>query len=266
MKSIFLLLLIGFRLLSFAQKPLPEYGNIDLTDLQMTQCSFEPEAPAMKLFDEQQIEFEVNPNDTYRLTTERRVRIKIFKEQGFKYAAIALPYFNKKRSTKIKDLTGIVYTLEKDGKISMQQLEKKDFFKEKVKENVHAVNFTFPNLKPGSVIEFRYTKIERNISQIDPWLLQDDVPTAYAATTLITPSYSRVKEKIYGADTIAHTIEPLSGTNYTRQRSVYFKENIPSFKSEAYMSSYNDNLQRVIFMLIPESDSLNDALLILKKT
>src|SRR5215831_8362554 len=101
-----LLFLIGFLASSslFSQKEIPDFGKIDKTDLSMASCSFEPSAHAMKLLDVQDIEFEVLNYDT-RIITEERVRIKIFDPKGYKYASIRIPYFSKKKVSKIKDLT-----------------------------------------------------------------------------------------------------------------------------------------------------------------
>ena len=99
----FLFLLIDFAISQslFSQKEIPDFGKIDKADLIMPSCSFEPSAHAMKLFDAQDIEFEVLNYDT-RIITEERVRIKIFDTKGYEYASIRIPYFSKKRVSKIK--------------------------------------------------------------------------------------------------------------------------------------------------------------------
>ena len=257
----FYLLLFAFLVnnLGFSQKKLPDFGKIDISDLKLQSCSFEPSASAMKLFDVLETEFE--PSEyTSRLTTERRVRIKIFNTKGYEHASIRIPYFSKKRVTKIKDLDGILYSLDSNGQVVIEKLSKKDFFKEKAEDNVGIINFTFPHLKPGCVIEYRYTKIEKNIFQIDPWLPQGEIPTAYASMVLTTPSFSRVKTKIYGADTIDQVLETLKRGSYIRERRTYSRENIISFEPEPFMSSYKDNLLKVVFLLIPETNFFVDVL------
>ncbi|HET9823683.1 MAG TPA: DUF3857 domain-containing protein, partial [Chitinophagaceae bacterium] len=225
---------------AFSQKTIPEFGKIDLADLLLKSCAFEPGVSAMNLFDVQEVEFK--PNDyVSRLVTERRVRIKIFKEAGYKYASIKIPYFSKRGVTKMKNLDGIVYNLDSSGSISYQRLEKKDFFKEKAEENVAIINFTFPNVKPGSVVEFRYTMVEKNVWDIDPWIVQGEIPTAYASTVLVTPVSSRIREKVYGEDTILQKKELLTRGGPDRDKRTYYRENIKPFQPEPFMSSYKDN-------------------------
>lgn len=254
----FLLVSLVYNLAS-AQQILPEFGKIDIAELQMKSCPFEPDAVAMNLFDVQETELTIINQYISRLTTERRVRIKIFNESGYKYASIQIPYFSKKGVTKIKDLSGVVYNLDSSGNIVVKKLEKKDFFKEKAEENLGVINFAFPNVKPGSVIEFRYTKTEKNIWNIDPWIAQDVIPTAYASTTIITPGYLRIKEKIYGSDTIIQKKEQLTKGASPRDKKIFFKENIKSFRAEPFMSSFKDNLLRAVFLLVPVGNFLIEA-------
>ena len=241
---------------AFTQKQMPAFGKISLNELRLSSCAFEADATAMKLFDVQETEFSYSDYNS-KLKTERRVRLKIFNENGYKHAAIKIPYFSKKGVSKIKDLKGVVYNLDVAGNIVIQKLEKKDFFKSKSDNNVAEIDFTFPNVKPGSVVEFSYTKIEKNTWDIDPWIVQDQIPTAYSEINIITPEESRIKEKVFGEDSVQQLIEKIGSG---RTRKLYFKENIKSFQYEPFMSSFKDNLLRIVFMLIPRTNFFINAL------
>jgi hypothetical protein len=234
-----------------AQKKIPAFGEIDPAELQLKSCSFEPEAHAVKLFDVQEIEFDIFSSSS-RLKTERRVRIKIFDEQGYKHANISIPYFSKRGIAKIKQLHAVIYNLDASGKIIKEELTKKDFFKEKAVENVKVVNFTFPNLKPGSIIEYSYTRIENDILQITPWLIQGEIPVLFSSTQIQTPANSRIEKKIWGADTIEQKTDLIRAENF--RKTVFYKEKVASFTPEPYMSSHKDNLMRVSFLLIPRTN------------
>ena len=235
----------------FSQREIPEFGKIDIADLKLQSCPFEPGASAMKLFDVQEIEFDPF-GYTIKLTTERRVRIKIFNPQGYKYATFRIPYSTKKSVMKIKDLSAVVYSLDSHGQIKTENLENEDFLKEKNKDNIGIINFTFPNLKPGSVVEFRFKKLEKDVIQLDPWTLQDEIPTAYTSTILTIPTDFNVKTKLYGTDTVYETTKTGEKGRYAIEKRTYYKENIASFQSEPFMSSFNDNLQKMVFLLLPK--------------
>lgn len=253
-KTLILLTLLVIIIGAVAQKKLPEYGEIELADLQLKSCPIEPEAPAMKLFDIQEVEFDLFTYGHTRFKTERRTRIKIFSEKGYKYASVKIPFLSKRGYGKIKDLSGIVYNLDAAGKIVTEKLDKDDFFKEKAGGNIGIVNFTFPNLKPGSVIEFRYTTVEKDILQLDPWIVQDEIPIAYTSNIIITPTQSRVVDKAYGIERI-EPIVSLLGMGNIRRKTTYIKENIISFQPEPFMSSQKDNLGKVVYLLFPDGNS-----------
>ena len=233
-----------------AQNNTPAFGKIEKADLQITYCPFEPDASAMKLFDVEEIEFQVGYD--LKLKTERTVRIKIFNENGYKHASIKIPYFSKKGVAKLKNLRGTVYYLDASGKVVTQRLEKKDFFKDQSEDNLSFINFTFPNLKPGSIIEYSYSKIEKNNNRIEPWIIQSEIPVAYCERTILTPTSISLKEKVYGGD----TIQPVRGKSWGRETWTYTKQNVRSFQYEPFMSSPTDNLLRVSYLLLPQNNFL----------
>ncbi len=239
----------------YAQKTLPKFGKIDKAELELKECSFETAAPAMILFNVFDVEMEAF--EQIKIVTENRVRIKIFNEKGFEHANIRIPYFNEKRSTKIRDFEAVIYNLDEKGNVVIDKLDKKDLFKHTISKNTKALSFTFPNVKKGSVIEYRYTKIEKDIVNLDAWVVQDVIPTAYAATSLTVPQRFGLYTKTFGMDTIPyveHVLHP--ERNYPSQKRFYSKENIRSFKSEKFMTSQKDNLLKMIFTVRPSKSVL----------
>lgn len=259
MKKLILFLFVAFHLPAAAQTPIPEFGKIDKADLLLTSCPFESSATAMKLLDLQEIDFDYDYYGS-KLVTEKRVRIKVFNEKSYKHATIRIPYYSKRRVTRIKDLEAIVYNLDAAGNVVTEKLDKKEFFKEKTEDNIGIINFTFPNLKPGSVIEFRYRKIEKDIARIDSWILQDEIPVRQAYCILTTPNTSRVFEKVLGADTIDQKKDFIENKTSRLVKRTYSRENIPSFREEPFMSSVKDNLLKVIFILIPHASFSTDLM------
>ena len=236
---------------------IPKFGIADRVELEMKECSFEKEAAAMNLLDITEVELEVF--ETARIITEKRIRIKIFNEEGFKAASIKIPYFSQKRSTKIKDFDAFIYNLDEKGNIITEKLEKKDLFKESLGEKVKSITFTFPHVKKGSVIEYRYTKIEKNEVRLDPWVVQDIIPTAYASSTVTIPNRAYLRTKTFGFDSIPFTPSILNAnSNYPKHRRYYKKENIHSFKAEPFMSSQTDNLLRMVYEVLPDLFLLKD--------
>jgi len=255
MKKVFLPFLFLLLLLSAAgQKNLPTAGQVTYEELKMKSCSFDPDAPAMKFFEEEEVSFELYTNGDMQLKTEHRTRIKIFNENGYEHANIDIPYLTKKSLGKIKELTAYVYSLDQNDKIVVQKLGKDDFFKQTVVGKLGLIKFSFPNLKRGSVIEYSYTRMEQNFFDIDPWEVQDDIPTAYTSLVVITPKTSILRNKVYGQDSLK--ILPLRKKNTQLNYASWYMENVPAFKVEPYMTSRIDNRIRMVFFHFPISNSM----------
>lgn len=248
MKKILLLnCCVLFTAFLFAQKKRLTTELVTIADLELKSCPFEPEANAMKLLDIQETEFDMLSYRFQRAT--RKVRIKIFNEKGFKQANISIPYFSKRGMAKIKDLTGAIYNLGEDGGINVQRLDKDDFFKEKAADYVGTVSFTFPGLKAGSIVEYSYTTVENNLVYFLPWIIQDDIPVAFTSKIFNAPAETKIFERAYGVDSIQKERVLLKNDRY--QRVTYSRENIPSFKTEPFMSSVADHMIRVSFHVLP---------------
>ena len=253
-------LLTFFLLCSFnfllAQKEIPEFGKVDISELTMKECAFEKDADAINLIKTAKISFEVNAfTGVPKTYTEYRVRKKIFTEHGFSAANINILYASKSRSSKITDIEAFIYNLDENGKIVTEKVEKNQIFKEKsnTKKSLNKIAFTFPDLKKGSVIEYRYTKVDKYSLRIEPWFFQDVIPTSVSNITAATPAYVLMTYHLL----VSNPIE--QGTSYKKYYYSMYNEdirsftmrNISSFKVEPFMSSLKDNLQRIEFSLSP---------------
>jgi hypothetical protein len=231
----------------FAQKKHPGFREVDKKILEMEKCSFEPEANAMVLFEHSDINILVTPQST-KTTIDKKTQVKIFNEKGFRHATIRIPYLSKKKAGKIKNLKAVVYSLQ-DGKVVTQKLDSDDFYKMTRTENLGMVSFTFPNLRSGSVIEYSYTLVHNNVLSIEPWFIQREIPVAYSSVWITYPTSSEVAAFPLGMDTINEHTE--TKTDFIL-RKILYKENVPSFTPEPFMSSIRDHSARVVFQFFPQ--------------
>lgn len=255
-KAASLLPLLLFPLFSWCQKKIPWQDPVTIADLRMNTCPFEADAPAMVLFDIQETETDGDIFGGYNKTT-RKVRIKVFSDKGYEHATVRIPYLNRKAMGRIKKLEGTVYKLDAAGTIVKEEMGKKDFLKEKANEFVGVINFTFPNLKPGCIVEYSYTTVENAFQFFRPWFLQDQIPVAFASRTFITPVTTHLNVRTYGFDSLQQQYFLFK---QDRNRNItYYKENIPSYRIEPYMSSLNDYLMRASFTSLAGGAVVNYA-------
>ena len=176
----FLLILVSAALLFRPSLPATsgdEWQPIDPADLKMTSEPKAPGAPAIYLYRQ------VDRKDTGRANTEYNyVRIKIFNEEGRKYANIEIPY--QRERTSISGLRA--RTIHSDG--SIVNFDGKTFDKMVYKTKTQkylAKTFTMPDVQPGSIIEYHYNiDMEDNFIFNSHWILSEELFTRLANFSL----------------------------------------------------------------------------------
>lgn len=232
----------------------PTFGKIEIADLQMKECSFEKDAAAMHLLKYEEVDF-VSTDNYNKVTTQKRYRIKIFNTNGFKHANLVLTYMGGDKDFKLSGLEGATYNLDENGQVKISPLNTADIFKDRgeKKKSVTSLRFTLPDIKPGCIIEYRYTVTEKESSFIAPWYFQDDIPNLLSACKITMPYYSALKQRFIGNYLVedGSAFVKANETDKQKVQRSFAVRNIPSFKSEPFMSSSNDYKQRVEFLLDP---------------
>lgn len=246
----FIAVIILLSLQDLAKAQFPEFGKIDVADLKQKSCPIDKNADAMVLFDYQWVKC-IPEASTMKIVLEKRVRIKIFNEKGFKYANINIPYFNRSKQTKMKEISGIIYNLDSNGKVLVQKIERKQIFKNKAEDNMSSINFTFPNLNAGSVIEYRYTQVDHDSYFIMPWTFQTLIPVMEAYCNVTSPGWQRINYRMKSAYPIQKD-DPSDIANSGTQEEKILRlstRDIPAFTAEPFMTSFQDNFPRVEFSM-----------------
>ena len=259
--SLFILFLNSFVITSTAQllKDIPAFGKIDIADLKMNDCSFDPGAEAMHLLRYEEVTLTVFPNYSQVLILTR-YRIKILKKSGFKFANISLDY--NKKGSKITDVEAATYNLDSDGQIKVTPVDKSDIYKTKASKKDKTISFTFPVVKEGSVIEYQFTQKIKYAFFIPTWYFQNNIPTVLSVCKINRPDHSVLQKRVVGE----WPVEEDSSVNYSIEKETrelgnsYVMRNIPAFTPEAFMSSSRDYRYRIDF-LTAQKEGLYDAIL-----
>ncbi|MBB5397044.1 DUF3857 domain-containing protein [Mucilaginibacter sp. AK015] len=215
------------------------YGKIDLADLQMTSCDFEKAANAEVLFDKSKVYF----NNNYDIVTEIHKRVKIFNDNGKDYANVRIEYYGGDRSEYISAIQAETINLT-SGAPEITKVDKKQIFTEKVDRLRTATVFSLPNVKPGSVIEYKYAIVSNNIGNFPDWYFQTSIPTRYSELTTNVPDILYYKN--------LETVRQPYAVNKTNRDGSITKAlaDVPSIPNEPFMSSRQDNYQRILFQLM----------------
>jgi transglutaminase-like putative cysteine protease len=220
-----------------AQSGLPEFGVYSSVELNMKECAFDKDADAVVLLDEA---FS-NYDDEWHLITARRIRIKILNERGIDRGNIVIRFYSKDNFEYIRDIEGLTYS-EQQG---TSRLDRKSIYTEKVNDKFSNIKFALPNVKAGSIIEYKYESVLEHYGGLDRWLFQSDIPTiksCYLLQVIPNHEFSYVVTK---KDDLKISIIPKPDVG-----QIYFEmSNIPGLRFEPYMDAIKDYFQQVEFQL-----------------
>lgn len=233
-----------FQLIIQAQDKLPAFGKIDKADLEMKDCDFDPGAEAMVLFDVGEIEIKFIQFTGWVSESAYRVRIKVLKPGGVKRAEIKLRYYSKNRVQEIINVSGISFNLDQSGNIEETKLESKSVYYRSVDNENSEVSFAIPNVKAGTVFEYKYKYLRKSFSYIPTWYFQSQIPVKYSAYNLVIPEYFLFTVQA----TIRQQMEEQK-KNQADNGKWYILRNIPGIKEEPYSAGTKDYTQRIEFKL-----------------
>jgi hypothetical protein len=203
MKSLPLLMFLAIGMPSFAQqKATPAFGKVEKADLEIKQCEFDKNADAMVLFDVAEVYCNVNPNamrveDYVSTQFERHIRIKILSDKGLKRADIHIPYYSYKGAERIKNLSAQTYNLDPSGNVVTSKVEKKLIYTKKLSSRYTEDAFSFPEVKAGSIIEYKYVLDGESMIGLKDWYFQSSMPVKYSQFTLNFPPEFEVLAQPY---------------------------------------------------------------------
>ena len=214
------------------------YGKVDQADLDMKACDFEKDANAEILFDKGTVTFDHN----YSVIYEVHRRVKIFNDNGKDEASVKIEYdFGDGENIYGIQAETINQT---DGKIEITKVDKKLIYTQVVDKMIKAVVFTFPNVKAGSIIEYKYTSTNDFLGLPD-WYFQSNIPTRYSEFSADIPDLIHFKNLVRINMPVVKQKQDGQG-----QLADIAMANVPSLPNEPLMSSRHDNLQYVQYQLL----------------
>lgn len=213
-----------FALLTFTSLgQVKDWDDVSKADLEMDIYPSDSSAAAVVLFDKA----EVDLNRDLEYVMDRHVRIKILREEGYKWAETEIA-FNEELDQEISRLRGHTFTLSDDGKINKHKLDKNSIFEENISEDYSNIKFTLPSLEPGAIVEYRYRKHIGSPHLLPDWNFQRSIPVAWSEYRVKVPDWFfynimfvgnhplHINESEPFSDRILYTIRTRTGNSAVR--------------------------------------------------
>ncbi len=165
-----------------------KYGKVSKKELEEKFYPQDTSANAVVLYKKRRTYYEYTGTSGWSLITVVHERIKIYNKDGFENATIKVPIYGRSGKNEMFGVKAYTYNLE-SGKVEKTKLSKSDIFDEEITENWTSKNFTMPNLKEGTVIEWKYTITSPYYSNISDVICQYDIPIKYMEFKIKIPEY-----------------------------------------------------------------------------
>ena len=248
-----LVVLASFHRLSAQESPI-KWGEIPRTDLEMKSFPGDTNASVLILCDYG----ESSIDQDYNLIFSRHTRIKILTTKGYEWGNQSIELYTKKDNEGMQEIKGFIYFLDDHNEVVRKNIEKKDVFEEKVDEDHTRYRFSFPSLKVGCVIEYRYKIIIQNYWLIPDWFFQYSEPVRWSEYIIHSP-------QTIGFMTVVKKNQPFEirenvdeKCRYSNKSSLSYGEDgkqcymirlamkdVPALRDEPFITTMNDYRSKV---------------------
>lgn len=223
----------------------PSFGKIDKSDLAIKECPYDKNAEAECLYDYGEVNYFINGN---YFTNERQIwqRIKIYNDKALDRANIKIPFYAKGNLINVIKISGYTYNINEAGEVERTEMEKNAVYRQKIDDFFDEMVFSLPKVKAGSVFEFRYTVIKKEILELDGWVFQQRIPVRESRYDVGIPAGIGFNYKVMKRMPVEEKTD--DGTGGTKRR-IFVMRNIPGLKNEPFMTSSTDYFQKVEFQI-----------------
>ncbi|MEP6804993.1 MAG: DUF3857 domain-containing protein [Flavobacterium sp.] len=253
-----------------------ELGKVTITELKEKSNPKDTTAPATILFKKARTYFTYDKDKGFYANHVYEFKIKIYKKEGFKWADQKVRFYIGYESLsedRLEFSNAVTYNLE-NGSIVKTKLDDQGTFKKKVNKFWNEKTITLPNVKVGSIIEYRYILKSENIVKLPDFDFQFDIPVSYFEYKTDIPEYYIYKPILTGT----HKIEAESkftnanqsfsdehnmtkSISYKQISAFYKGKDIPALTNEPfvdnienYTGSIHHELERVRYPDQPVKD------------
>lgn len=222
-------------------------------------------AAAAYLFRTCKMKFDYNAERGFFYVAEYTIKLKVYKKEGLNWGSIKIPYYvgyKELEKDRLEIKRAFTYNLD-NGKVVKERVTSDGKLLEKENSKWETRIVTFPNVKPGSIIELQYIIKSDDIASIDLFRMQSEIPVNEAFLQTAIPAFYvyKVIKSGYLDMAINQKVEPgfinFSAKNgsygmssdqsltFNNVVSTFYMESIPALKEEKYSAMKKDYFSAV---------------------
>ncbi len=247
-------------LVSFGQRSPVKLGKVDEKEIALT--SYQG-ADAVILCDYGEYKFDGLTGQVYFYFVHH-LRIKILTEAGLRYATQQIHYYDLRTASfhpynQTYTLRAQTLNVNKKGKVVATKVKSRYTVVTPPDYNNNAsVTINFPDVKPGSIIEYEISIPTMETVNPDPWMVQYDIPSLWNELRIITPLDFNYAVKPYNIDyaevsrfenMTTSIVYPGNSIVYNANFFRFIRKDIPSLPYSGSEIDYNNSRMYMKFIL-----------------
>ncbi|OAB81826.1 DUF3857 domain-containing protein [Cochleicola gelatinilyticus] len=254
-KFSFFLIFLSIHLNSFAQTPPPLSFGTTTPKQQIELAKIaDRDAPAAIIYERGYNYYELMEDQNYiALRKEVHRKIVVLDAAKFNGSSIEILLYKADRAKEtIESIEAVTHNQNIKNYVKASAIYTQNY-----NENFDLVRFAFPDVKDGSVIEYKYSIRSPFTRRFDNWKFQHELPTLYSEFTSKIPGnfeFRKILRANRPLDIHETKVEKKSFhirgyTSASQGIETFAMKNVPAFKEEKYMLSKENYLMGIEFEL-----------------
>jgi hypothetical protein len=241
-----------------------ELGKVTIAQLQEKIHPKDTSAPAAIIFKKGRTFFTYNITNGFSANHVYEFKIKIYKKEGLQWADQKVRFYigyEKLNEDRLEFSEAVTYNLE-NGAVVKTKLDNQGTFKKKVNKYWNEKTITLPNVKVGSIIEYKYILKTENIVKLPDFDFQYEIPVDYFEYKTEIPEFYIYKPILVGRTPITTDSKFVSGSqsfdnehnqtnvlSYKQINAFYTGKDIPALTVEPYVNNIDNYKGSIQFEL-----------------
>lgn len=253
-----------------------ELGKVTVAELQEKSNPKDTTAAATILFKKGRTFFTYSHDVGFSANHVYEFKIKIYKKEGLAWADQKVRFYigyENLNEDRLDFSDAVTYNLE-NGKVVKTKLDNQGTFKKNINKYWNEKTITLPNVKVGSIIEYKYVLKSENIVKLPDFQIQYDIPVNYFEYKTEIPEMYIYKPILIGSQPITTDAKLVNGSqsfqnensqtnylNYRQINTIYSGKDIPALRDEPYVNnpenyrgSIQHELERIRYTDKPDKD------------
>lgn len=232
-----------------------KFGKPSEEELTMTTYAPDTTAAAVVLCKRTDAFYDFVAGD-FRITYSYETKIKVLKPEGTSYADVTIPYYDNESRSSMKEtvtsIDAVAYNIE-NGKTVRTKMKREFIYKERYDDRYMHVKFSIPNVKAGTVIEYKYKVLSDFYFYIKGWKAQQAIPTLYTEYNVTVPEYFKFNLDVHGTEHLESN-EESQGVNLNVGDQLlrcngrhlrFIGRNFPALQDDSYIWCVDDYATQV---------------------